>query len=136
MPRFSARSLARLDTCHADLRRLFLEVVKHFDCTVLEGHRGQEAQDEAFAAGRSKLRWPNGRHNTQPSLAVDVAPWPLDWSDTGRFRYFGGYVLGIAQQLDIPVRWGGDWDGDTQVRDQRFNDLVHFELRRARPEGD
>jgi hypothetical protein len=46
-----------------------------------------------------------------------------------RFRYFAGFVVGIGAMLDIQIRWGGDWDRDTEVRDNRaFNDLAHFEL--------
>lgn len=78
--------------------------------------------------GFSKVRFPNSRHNVNPSLAVDVAPWPIDWMDTERFIYFGGYVKGIAAQLGIPIRWGGDWDGDFELKDNLFNDYGHFEI--------
>ncbi len=139
MGAFSRASEAALATAHPDLQRLFREVVRAWDCKVLEGHRGREAQDRAFAEGRSKLRWPNGNHNAFPSRAVDVAPWmsmtagppsgaPIDWNDAKRFYAFAGFVLGIAHGLGIPIRWGGDWDGDRDLGDQRFTDLVHFEL--------
>ncbi|MFQ5990813.1 MAG: hypothetical protein ACE5NA_00110 [Nitrospiraceae bacterium] len=49
-----------------------------------------------------------------------------------RWRAFGGFVLGVAEMMDIPIRWGGDWDGDRTFRDQNFNDLSHFELSEAR----
>ena len=26
------------------------------------------------------------------------------------------------------VRWGGDWNMDNNFKDQKFNDLPHFEL--------
>ena len=42
---------------------------------------------------------------------------------------FAGYVQGVAEQLGIKIRWGGDWDSDFDFKDQTFNDLVHFELR-------
>jgi peptidoglycan L-alanyl-D-glutamate endopeptidase CwlK len=128
MPAFSQRSLERLRTCDPDLIRLFNRVVERFDCTVLEGHRGQEAQDEAFRTGRSQLKWPDGDHNRVPSTAVDVAPYPVDWHDIRRFDHFAGFVRGVASEMGLSIRWGGDWDGDTQVRDQRFNDLVHYEV--------
>jgi len=63
-----------------------------------------------------------------PSLAVDVAPYPIDWNDRERFCYFAGYVKGIAKSLGTELRWGGDWDRDTQVKDNNFDDLPHFEL--------
>ena len=30
--------------------------------------------------------------------------------------------------MGIDLRWGGDWDRDTEVRDNTFDDLVHFEI--------
>lgn len=128
MALFSLISKARLATCHPDLQRLFHEVVKRFDCRVLCGTRSQMKQDAAFAAGYSKVQWPNSKHNRSPSLAVDVLPYPVDWGDTNRMYHFAGYVRRTAEELGIPLRWGGDWDGDTEVDDQDFNDLAHFEL--------
>tara|TARA_R100000808_G_scaffold20547_2_gene44399 strand:- start:1533 stop:1925 length:393 start_codon:yes stop_codon:yes gene_type:complete len=129
MPRFSTRSKGRLHTCHESLIKLFNEVVKDFDCTIIEGHRGKDKQNAAYDRGNSKLRYPKGKHNGKPSLAVDVAPYPIDWSDRDRFHLFAGYVLGIASQMGLKIRWGGDWDMDTQTKDNRFDDLVHFEVR-------
>lgn len=134
MPKFSIKSQQNLFTCHNELQILFFEVIKYFDCTVMEGFRNEEAQNKAFAAGNSKLRWPNGNHNKYPSMAVDVAPYPIDWNDAKRMYWFGGFVMGIAQMLKndgkmtMNVRYGGDWDGDKDINDQKFNDLVHFEL--------
>ena len=68
------------------------------------------------------------KHNSFPSLAVDVAPYPINWSDKERFYFFAGYVKATADQMKIKIRWGGDWDGDTKVRDQTFMDLPHYEL--------
>jgi len=129
MPRFGKRSKKRLATCDDRLQDLFKEVIKYFDCTVIQGHRGEAEQNQAYDAGRSKLRYPDGKHNADPSKAVDVAPYPIDWSDRDRFHYFGGFVLGIASQMGLKIRWGGDWDRDTQVKDNKFDDLPHFEIR-------
>lgn len=127
MPRFSERSLSILHTVKPDLQRLFSHIVLQYDCTVLNngGIRSEEEQRILISQGKSQTM--NSKHLT--GGAVDIAPWPIDWDDTARFYYFGGYVRGIAEKLAIDVRWGGDWDGDGQVRDQNFNDLVHFELR-------
>ncbi len=129
VPRFSSRSKRRLDTCDSKLEKLFKEVVKYFDCTILEGHRGKEAQNKAYNDGKSKVQYPNGKHNKRPSVAVDVAPYPIDWSDRDRFHYFGGFVLGVAKKMGMNIRWGGDWDMDFQVMDNRFDDFPHFEVR-------
>jgi len=136
MPAFSKTSLERLSTCHPDLQTLFNEVIKYFDCAVIVGHRGQAEQDAAFRDGLSKLKWPNGQHNSMPSMAADVAPYPIDWKDTKRFCYFAGVVMGIAETLleqgkiSHKIRWGGDWNMNSQVKDETFHDLPHFELRK------
>lgn len=131
MPKFSRTSLERLHTCHIDLRRLFVEVVTHFDCTVCCGYRTEAEQSAAYPK-YSSVKWPDSKHNAWPSLAVDVVPYPVDWNDWRKFRVFGGFVLGVASQLGIDVRWGHDWDRDHDFHDQTFIDAPHFELLPAR----
>lgn len=135
MPKFSPSSVKQLSTAHPDLQVLFFEVIRSKDCTVIEGHRGEAAQNEAFAKGNSKLKWPNGKHNKFPSHAVDVAPYPIpDWKKTSEFIYFGGYVMGIAEMLfqqgkmKHKIRYGGDFNQNDRVTDQSFVDAVHFEI--------
>ena len=130
MPKFGSTSKKRLSTCEKDLQLLFKEVVRGFDCTIVCGYRGEKDQNEAYERGNSKVKYPHGRHNANPSRAVDVAPYPIDWSDRDRFNYFAGYVKGIASQMGIDVIWGGDWDNDTDLKDNSFDDLVHFELKK------
>ena len=129
MPKFSKKSKEKLETCDDNLIELFNEVINTYDCTIIIGHRTKEEQDEAFRTGKSKLKFPHSKHNEEPSMAVDVAPCPIDWKNTKRFYHFAGYVQGIAEKLGIPIRWGGDWDSDRDLDDQNFMDLVHFELK-------
>jgi peptidoglycan L-alanyl-D-glutamate endopeptidase CwlK len=134
MPAFSSASLDKLATCHPDLQVLFNKVIQGWDCTILEGYRDQEGQNKAFIDGNSKLQWPDGKHNKMPSNAVDVAPYPIDWEDESRFCFFAGFVLGVADELKRQriithdIRWGGDWNSDKQVKDNKFNDRVHYEI--------
>lgn len=122
-------STKRLLTCHTDLQRLFIEVDKYYSVIILEGHRGQKEQNKAFADGKSKLQWPLGKHNSFPSMAIDVAPSPLDWGDKYRFYYFSGIVMDFARRLDVKnLRWGGDWNNNKKFNDQKFMDLVHWEI--------
>tara|TARA_R110000824_G_C15026534_1_gene658917 strand:+ start:108 stop:500 length:393 start_codon:yes stop_codon:yes gene_type:complete len=129
MAKFGKTSKERLSTCEKDLQLLFNEVVKGFDCSIICGHRGEKAQTEAYNRGNSKAKYPKGRHNASPSFAADVAPYPIDWDDRERFTYFAGYVKGVASQMGLDVIWGGDWDNDTDLKDNGFDDLVHFELK-------
>lgn len=129
MPKFSTKSKQILASVHPDLRRLFETVVERFDCTIVSGHRNEAEQNEKFRQGLSKVQYPDSKHNAYPSNAVDVAPYPIDWEDRERFAYFAGYVMGVAQSLGITIRWGGDFDMDTEVKDSTFYDGGHFELK-------
>lgn len=144
MPMFSKRSLEKLGSAHVDLQTLFKEVVKYFDCTVVEGFRNEADQNKAYEAGNSKLKWPNGNHNKNPSLAGDVFPYPLNLSPKNakeatiyKFRmcYFAGQVKAMARilltqgKISHDVIWGCDWDNDTEIADHEFLDFCHFELK-------
>ena len=130
MPRFGKRSRERLKGVDHRLIMVLDEVVKYFDITVIEGIRSQERQNQLVKEGKSKTKF--GKHVL--GRAVDIAPYPLDWSARDDFHYLGGFVLGIANQLGIKIRWGGDWnassffEGKRTTKDNHFDDLVHFEL--------
>ena len=128
MAKFGSASQAKLNTCDDRLIKIMEEVVKHWDCTILEGFRNEETQNELFRAGKSKVQFPNGQHNQMPSKAVDAVPFPIDWNDLDRMRVFGGFVMGVAASLGITLRWGGDWNGNRIFNDQSFIDLPHFEI--------
>lgn len=126
--KYSKSSADKLASCHEDLQLVFNLVLQHIDTTVIEGHRPESRQNELYRTGKSQLQWPEGKHNSTPSLAIDVAPYPINWKDRERFTLYAGFVLGIAASKGIKLRWGGDWDMDNQVADNNFDDLVHFEL--------
>jgi peptidoglycan LD-endopeptidase CwlK len=143
MPSFGTASLTRLRTCHEDLQVIFSEVVWAVDCTIVEGHRGQEVQDEYFRLGKSQLMFPDSYHNKYPSMAVDAMKYHddrphLHWADKDEMEEFANYVIDTAKRLYAAgaithlIRWGADWDMDG-VRvdcdpDETFFDGPHFEL--------
>ena len=131
MPKFGKRSRENLATCDKRLQGVFNEVIKYVDCSVLEGHRSQERQDELYESGKSKVKYPHGRHNSKPSRAVDVLPYPIDWKDYERMTLFAGFVLGISEKMGIKLIWGNDWDRDFQTSDTGFRDYPHFELHKS-----
>ena len=134
MPKFSQESFSRLSQCHIDLQVLFFEVIRTIDCVVITGYRNEEDQEKAYKDGKTKLHWPCSKHNQTPSMAVDVASYPIDWKKLDDFYYFGGFVMGVASQLKQQgkithsLRYGGDWAGDNKVSNEKFVDALHFEL--------
>jgi peptidoglycan L-alanyl-D-glutamate endopeptidase CwlK len=121
---FGKTSLARLETCHPDLQKICHELIKELNVSIICGHRDKEAQDFAYAHGFSKAKWPESKHNSLPSHAVDIAPWSdkvngIDWTDAEAFDLMLKYVVEIAERLNIKIRLG---------RDFKFRDVDHIEL--------
>lgn len=133
MPKFGAESERQLATCEPDLQRVLRAAIEVMDFTVVEGHRGEAAQNAAYAKGASKLPWPLGNHNSLPSKAADIAPYPVDWSDEKkaleRFVFLQGIVWACATRLGIQVRLGIDWNRNLDMRDEKgLHDYPHVEL--------
>ena len=128
---FGKRSEGRLATVDPRLAEVVRDALKvvPFDLTVLTGHRSREDQERAVRLGRSRVHYPRGKHNRLPSLAVDLAPYPIDWHDRPRFVFLAGVMTAAGRERGLDIRWGGNWDGDgTLITDQTLVDLPHFEL--------
>ena len=131
---FGAKSQAHLDTVVPELRSICINVlaISPFDLTVTCGRRSKEDQEKAVREGRSKVHWPDGKHNVENeddlAKAVDIHPYPIDFKDTRRYYMLAGMMHAEAAYDDIKLRWGGDWDGDGVLTDQTFDDLPHFEV--------
>lgn len=139
MPSFGSVSLKHLATCHKDAQVIMSEVVRSFDCTVLEGHRNNSLQQEYFERGLSKKPPGESLHNYMPSMAWHAMPYfvnvpHVDWKHESSMFFLAGVILGTADRLLVArlithaVRWGGDWDRDFDVREKQWNDLSHYEL--------
>lgn len=135
MPYYSKISEQRKSTCHVDLQKILDFAINYIDISIYCGERDEEAQNAAYRDKRSELKYPESRHNTSPSMAVDIAPYPINDGNKIRFAYFGGFIMGIANILysegDIThrIRWGGSWNGDIKTKDVELDwDPYHFEL--------
>jgi peptidoglycan L-alanyl-D-glutamate endopeptidase CwlK len=125
MNKLGKTSLERLATCDEALQILMYEAIKCGpDFAIICGFRDQADQDKAFAQGYSKVKWPNGKHNRNPSVAVDIAPVVVGsviWDDKRLFSALAAHVKECASNLGIEVEWGGDWTD--------FVDLPHWQLK-------
>ena len=120
MAKFGKTSLSRLETCDKRLRDVLNEAIQHYDFSVVCGHRDKEAQNRAYEEGNSQRQWPKSKHNTSPSLAVDVIPYPTGYEDVDEFYIMASYILAAAIKLNVKIKWGGHW--------RTFKDYPHFEL--------
>lgn len=133
--KFGHQSLNELAQAHPDLVDLCQKVLdlQLFDFGITCGFRTYEAQNRLFFEGRSKVRWPDSKHNSRPSNAIDFILYingkpTYDPKDHAGYYMAVGVFRAVAAGMDLPIRVGADWDGDFSTQDQTFNDLVHIEL--------
>ncbi len=134
MNAFGAKSSFELRSAHPDLQRVAYQVLKIKDHSILQGHRAMAAQNAAYFSNpqRSKLRWPDGKHNGVPSMAIDVQTYPRPRGDDEYLReeqyYLLGLYVGIGSQMGITLRTGADWDRDGEISNNGWDDLFHVEI--------
>lgn len=128
MPSFSNKSKECLLTCDPRLQTICFDAIAIMDFTVLEGHRDQETQNLLYAEGKSQLKYPYSRHNRNPSKAVDIAPYPIDWNNKERFYALAGVMFTIAEKYGYKLTWGGTWGGLDDKNIGGFYDLPHFQI--------
>jgi len=133
MPHFGTQSQLQLATCDKRLQALAnAAILVGPDFSIVEGFRNQEMQHRDFLQGKSKLDWPHGRHNSQPSRAFDFSPFPEDWREGelphARFAFIAGVIFACAKELGTKIRWGADWNRNLDPRDETFLDWGHIEL--------
>ncbi len=103
----------KLETCDTRLIILVKQLAAQMDILVVCGHRTKEEQNDAFKRGNSKLKWPKSGHNSWPSKAVDLAPYPdgkLDWADAEGFKSMQEKAREIATMLGIELKPLISWD--------------------------
>ena len=114
MYKFSKKSKEKLQSCHWKLQEIMNEVIKHIDCTIVYGHRGEKEQTKLYQQGDSRLKFPKSKHNKLPSLAVDVQPYPFgSKKQDEKFHELAGVIKVVTSLKGFKVEWGYDlwgWD--------------------------
>ncbi len=107
MPMFSQSSFSKLSTCHPDLQTIFYEVIKHFDCSIVDSYP-----------------------DNIPSMSVHAIPHSDTWVHRSIFFYFAGVISGVAYKLrdEGKITHGIKWSGDFREDDESNLDMNHFEL--------
>lgn len=115
-------SKERLEQCDLRLQALCNSMLRQseFDLTITCGYRGKEEQEKAFNEGTSKAHFGQSKHNSFPSKAVDICPYPISW-DKNDIRWVKMVALAYecARQLGIKVKSGYFFS---------FKDFPHLEI--------
>lgn len=126
------------------------------DFSVIEGYRDIHTQMNLFRDGKSRIDGVSqkSKHNYDPSRAIDFVPYlkglgALVGNDTqimsiadkygievysARYKLMGEFAIIAncfflaAHDLGIKIRWGGDWNQDSNTFNNTFDDMGHIEL--------
>jgi len=143
MYKYSTQSEEKLKMCDSKIQKVMKKVIKIYDVSIIYGHRCSTQQFELYKKGRIEKKYNvkenywkivdkdkiltncdgydvKSKHNVKPSLAIDVAPYPLDWNNEYRFYYMAGLIQGVAFSMKINLKWGGKF--------MKLKDLCHFEI--------
>jgi len=135
--KLGSKSRKNLQGVHPDLVKVVERAIEitPVDFTVFEGVRTLNRQRQLVAKGLSKTM--NSRHIPGAdglAKAVDLVPL-VDGKVTWENKHIRSHyipmakaVLQAADELNVPIRWGGDWDQDGTWTDEKFFDGPHFEL--------
>lgn len=111
----------KMRDAHEILQNGFRLIKAHFqDCHVSWAFRNEEQQNDVYASGKSRAKWPTSPHNKKPSRAMDL--FQIRESD-GVAQWRKEYFEQIADLLKAagqPIFWGGRWSG--------FSDPPHFQI--------
>lgn len=129
----SQKSLDRLKGVNprlVDVVRRAIELTAQ-DFMVLEGLRTKERQAELYAQGRTTpgkiVTWTMESRHIDGD-AVDLVPYPVDWNDLSKFDAISRAMFKAADELNIAIRWGADWNHNGRAREKGETDSPHFEL--------
>jgi len=127
------KSLSELRKVHPDLVTVVKRAIELTpqDFSVHDGIRTIEEQKALVQSGASKTM--NSRHIT--GHAVDLVPYingKLRWEWEPIYQ-IADAVRAAAQELEVPIRWGGAWDADFTDTDEAPEDvLIGYSNRRKK----
>lgn len=78
-----------------------------------------------FAAGTTRLEWPDSAHNKTPAIAIDLfqITYP-DKEESPVAIWSPDFFSAVAKDIEdrgLPVLWGGQW--------RELGDRDHFQLK-------
>ena len=147
----SQKSLDKMNGVDERLQRVVKRAIQltKQDFMVLEGVRTRQQCMINYGKGRTiaqcvakgvpaqyanpsaaKVTWLNDPFTSKhvSGKAVDLVPYPVDWDDLKKFDAIAQAMLQAAKELNVPIRWGADWDNDGKPRERGESDSPHFEI--------
>lgn len=97
---------------------------RHPEAHIAWGFRDEENQNQFYAEGKTRARWPHSKHNVMKDgkpcaeafdcfiiLADNLARFPASWYKA---------LAQALKEASAPIQWAGEWTG--------FKEQDHFQL--------
>jgi peptidoglycan LD-endopeptidase CwlK len=154
MGKLSERSTTNLALCNKVLVNCVHKVLPSCNVGVTFGHRNETEQHKLFVAGKSQLDWPDSKHNTMLSEAVDLVIYHPKYGylygdaahlatianakgelvETVRIWFYMQYarldtLMNVyAAEQGATLRWGGKWSNPDDLIGNSLIDVFHWEI--------
>jgi peptidoglycan L-alanyl-D-glutamate endopeptidase CwlK len=132
--KLSERSLERAKDVNPKLIDIILLAIRRtpidFGVAYQGGKRTAEEQNLLFKEGYSKCDGYEilSKHQTGNAIDLNIFVGSKVVENKEMLCVIAGVMFACANELNVKLRWGLDWDSDGDIRDNTFNDQYHFEI--------
>lgn len=132
--KLSERSLTRAKDVNIKLINLILLAIRRtpidFGVAYQGGKRTAEEQNQLFKEGYSKCDGYEilSKHQSGDAIDLNVFVGAKVVENKEMLCVISGVMFACAEELNMEIRWGLDWNKNGDIRDNIFNDQYHFEL--------
>jgi peptidoglycan L-alanyl-D-glutamate endopeptidase CwlK len=132
--KLSERSLERAKDVNPKLINLILLAIRRtpidFGVAWMGGKRTAEEQNQLFKEGYSQCDGYEklSKHQSGDAIDLNIFVGSKLVENKEMLCVVAGVMFSCATELGIDLRWGGNWDKDGDIRDNKFNDMYHFEI--------
>jgi peptidoglycan L-alanyl-D-glutamate endopeptidase CwlK len=133
--KLSERSLERARDVNPKLINLILLAIRRtpidFGVAWMGGKRTAEEQNQLFKEhysqcdGYEKL----SKHQSGDAIDLNIFVGSKLVENKEMLCVVAGVMFSCANEMNINLIWGLDWNSNGDIRDNKFNDMYHFEIK-------
>jgi len=134
MFKLSERSLNRMKGIDPKLMNIVLLAIRRtpidFGVAWMGGLRTAEEQNQLFSEGFSQCDGYEklSKHQSGDAVDLNVFVGSKMVENKEMLCVITGVMFACASELNTKIRWGLDWNMNSDIRDNTFNDIYHYEL--------
>jgi len=133
--KLSERSLERAKDVNPKLINLILLAIRRtpidFGVAWMGGKRTAEEQNQLFKEGYSQCDGYEklSKHQSGDAIDLNIFVGSKLVENKEMLCVVAGVMFSCANEMNINLIWGLDWNSNGDIRDNKFNDMYHFEIK-------